>query len=251
MALRVRWREIDPDWLRQKYVVERLTRQQIADRCGETVAVVTYALRQHGLRPAWRYQRLDPDWLRQKYVDERLSQAQIGELCGVSPSLIGTRMRRYGIPARPAGGWKQAGEASWHSADWLHQKYWVEGLSQQAIAEMCGCHQQTIIKALRRHGLLRSQMRDLLMAMTRAAGAEPAPTIPMARRTPRPDGTLYLFRRRGRTVFMRLSLDGQGRPGCSLGYDDVIEIPVRDRARASERLAETPAPVAAWLADLV
>lgn len=43
--------------------------------------------------------------------------------------------------------------------------------------------------------------------------------------TPGP-GVLWVFRWRGRPVFMRVTVGGGGRPPCPRLYDDVIAIPV-------------------------
>jgi hypothetical protein len=61
--------------------------------------------------------------------------------------------------------------------------------------------------------------------------------------------TLYLFRWRGRTVFLRLAFDG--RPPCPRLYDEVIEIPVvaRGEQPAAPGMRVVPL-VADWLADL-
>ena len=67
-----------------------------------------------------------------------------------------------------------------------------------------------------------------------------------------PPATLYVYRWRGRSVFMRLGTHGGGRPGCPVLYDAVYEVPVVQAGEPPPRARMRRVPlVADWLADLV
>lgn len=151
------WRSLDPEWLREKVVVERQTQASVAVLAGVSLNVIKSALREYGIRaPTRRRERIeiDPEWLRRKYVDERLSMVSIAELVGCSNPTVSKHLHRHGIPVRSS---HQSGENDqcrpWHNREWLVEMYYGQDLTQQEIANLCGCHLQTIVKAMRRHGI--------------------------------------------------------------------------------------------------
>lgn len=92
------------EWLKQKYIDEQLTGQQIADLLDCTKHPVMKALKKHGLTARLhtsKYPQLnDKDWLRQKYVDEKLSLNQIATIVGTKAGTIHSALTHMKIITR-------------------------------------------------------------------------------------------------------------------------------------------------------
>lgn len=152
------WRSLDPEWLRRKVVEERVRRVKIAELAGVSIGVVAYALKQHGIKAPVGFRDkydVDPAWLRCKYVNEGLSLVEVAELAGCDYQTIAKRLRRQGVAVRPS--WdsgERDGRRPWRDRDWVIEMYYGQGLTQQQMADMCGCHLQTIAKAMRGHGIV-------------------------------------------------------------------------------------------------
>jgi|APHM01.1.fsa_nt_gi hypothetical protein len=94
------------DWLRQKYVNEELTMQEIADICDCANPTIYRKLKQSDIDTQEEGKRKkdgkhnDEDWLRQEYVEKERSAPAIAHECGVNRTTIYRRLRNFGIKVR-------------------------------------------------------------------------------------------------------------------------------------------------------
>ena len=116
---------------------------------------------------------MDRNWLEQKYQDEYMTCAEIGVLVGMRGEDIRQQLIKLGIPRRARG--KRAGVPHPHTEawiknialsnliyeqlkdeEWLRERYEVDGLSCQEIADIVGCKtSNSVWKALKIHGIAR------------------------------------------------------------------------------------------------
>ncbi len=75
-------------------------------------------------------------WLEEKYHLLNLSMREICTLENIDRSTLIYWFRKLDVPARPAS--KRMTEL-YFNKEWLYQKYFVEKLSAQKIADLCGC----------------------------------------------------------------------------------------------------------------
>ena len=95
------------EWLREEYVKNRRTLEEIAEECGVTGTTISDWLGRHGIdtRSQREAQRLDGKhtdrkWLAEQYRDEGRSMADIGRECDVTAATILKYLRRFGIKTR-------------------------------------------------------------------------------------------------------------------------------------------------------
>jgi len=95
----------------------------------------------------------DAEWLQEQYHENKLLQAEIGEKCGVCAVTVGNWMRRHDIERRDRG--HVSSDARYRDAEWLHEQYHENELSQAEIANKCGIDQTTVSRWMRRHDIER------------------------------------------------------------------------------------------------
>lgn len=94
----------DPDWLREKYISEDLTMQEVGDLCGKSVTVIQYWTDKLGIeKDEETPQYHDEDWLREKYWDEGLSQREMADIVGTGRARIQYWMKKHDIERRSVG----------------------------------------------------------------------------------------------------------------------------------------------------
>ena len=156
------YKTIDPDWLKRQYHDEGLSIPQIAERLHMPRNVVYHAVCAHNLnlnrraiaRLRSKYPDIDPDLIRSRYHDAGLTIPEVAAELGVPHWHIMNIMRREGIPRRPS--WnsgKRAHTKPWHDPNWLKSMHYDQDLTYQKIADVAGCHLQTIAAAMRRHNI--------------------------------------------------------------------------------------------------
>lgn len=95
---------VSEDWLNQKYVVEGLTIEEMAELANRSSSCIQVWLDRRGIprriQGPDEKPYLDSDWLQEKYWDEKLSIAEIADAVGVDDSVIYKIMKRRGIPFR-------------------------------------------------------------------------------------------------------------------------------------------------------
>jgi len=173
----------DHAWLHEHYIVENLSKEELAALAGVSTTTLQYWLRKHGIRKpsaSWaRWQRhnkgkvyVNKTWLAEHYCHLNLDQATIAELAGVSPHTIRSWIRKHGHQ-KPIGSWSK-GRSSWnkgkrYQAGWHHspetkqrfgdQKrgennpHWKGGITPEAVSLRRG------VKDLRPHVLARDAYR--------------------------------------------------------------------------------------------
>jgi len=91
------------EWLRQKYIEEKLSACKIAKICKCTSSTIYLYLKKFNLpiRVTTRHGKFeDKSWLKQKYIGGELSTGHIGFICGVSQKLIWGYLKKFNIPLR-------------------------------------------------------------------------------------------------------------------------------------------------------
>ena len=104
----------------------------------------------------------DEQWLREKYWGEGLNGREIAEIVGCERTSIYGAFRRFGIPRRDAFE-VHKGYMPWNKDKskypelndgcWLYDKYWIEWLNIDQIAEIVGCSAASVIRAFKRHNI--------------------------------------------------------------------------------------------------
>jgi transposase len=98
----VRGTVLDADVLRELYVKERLSINQVAARLGVGRSVVERNLRTNSITRA-RRQRLPKELLEELYVNRRLSAEAVATRVGVSKENVLADLRYWSLPRRRAG----------------------------------------------------------------------------------------------------------------------------------------------------
>jgi transposase-like protein len=106
----------DEDWLRELYIDQNLTLQEISDRVGCSKDTIWRWKNKHGLQKPWK----DEDKLRQKYVNEELSMREIAEEWGCNAQTIKNRLDDFGIETRSTGFRRGNGSVNYYVNNWGH-----------------------------------------------------------------------------------------------------------------------------------
>lgn len=150
----------DEQWLRQKYWLEGLCCLQIAKIVGCGDATIWRALKSFGI-PTRSYKELkDKEWLYQKYWIEEKSTIDIANLLGCSKDGVWYAMNNANIPRRTMAEVRarQPRICKYEilgDKDWLYQKYIVEKQSSCKIANIVGCSDGAVCRALNKFGICR------------------------------------------------------------------------------------------------
>lgn len=99
----------DAAFLRQRYVVEHKSQQEIGDEIGATQSGVRNAMRRYGIQARARAQYIhipllsDGDLLRHAYLQQGKSHREIAAMEGCDASMVLNALKRHGIQRRPGG----------------------------------------------------------------------------------------------------------------------------------------------------
>ena len=152
----------DESWLRQKYCVEGLTIQEIADFADTSFDTIRYYKdkfeikgRPNGIPP--RAVALTKQELKELYWGEEMSLNTIANEIGVSGSWVLRKMDEFGIETRVQD--QQKGTA-WKDAETLERMYWDEGMSLKEIGDELGCSMSTVGDWMERLGVDRIDTPD-------------------------------------------------------------------------------------------
>ena len=144
----------DPEWLRERYVAQGQTSQEIAALIGCTENSVLRALHAAGIptrpgRPPRRFPELhDVRWVRRRYVTERATSAEIAAELGCSLATVTKALRRAQVPVRGNRRFPQLA-----SRAWLRRAFVTDRLTVGQVAAEIGCRPATVRKALQRAGI--------------------------------------------------------------------------------------------------
>ncbi len=94
----------DVEWLKEQYLVNYLSYDEIADILGTTKHVIYRRFKKLGIPGRVHTARIkelnDKEWLRRKYVDEKLSINDIAALIGCSSGAVGSSLVWSGVKLR-------------------------------------------------------------------------------------------------------------------------------------------------------
>ena len=104
---------IDEAWLREKYLVEKISASKIAEECNCSVPTVITYLKKYAIKNrGWSEAKIaqfshdtskayrDPNWLFDQYVNNKRSSGDIAKLCGCGRTTIRTYLNRFNVPIR-------------------------------------------------------------------------------------------------------------------------------------------------------
>ena len=89
-------------------------------------------------------------WVRQKYEVEELTTYEIADTVGCCQWAVVSALHRFSIAPRKRFVYKEL-----QDEEWLHQKYDIEELSAEKIAQIVGCGAATVWDALKRANITR------------------------------------------------------------------------------------------------
>jgi len=167
--------DIDLEWIKKKYLKEKLSTVAIAKLRNVSPSVIESRLTRAGVRlrscseaasirrRKSKYPQLnDVSFLRQKYEVEKLSSNEIAKEIGCSAPVVLKTFKKHGIKARTG---SQAAKIAQpkisekntnpklKDKEWLYQKYIIEKKSLKIIAEEIGLYQDAISKALKNNDI--------------------------------------------------------------------------------------------------
>lgn len=152
----------DGQWLREQYVEQKRTVQDIADICGCARYTAHRKLIAQGIEirspgPSLEGnipdERLaDKEWLREQYADKKRSMADIAEQCECHKRTVGKWLHRHNIDV-PEGGNQSPADQRLTDTDWLREQYIESENSMPEIANEIGCSVYAVFCWLNRHGI--------------------------------------------------------------------------------------------------
>lgn len=98
----------------------------------------------------------DAEHLNELYHEQELTQSEIGEKYGVSASTVSHYMKKHEVPTRG----RRVLDDRLEDADWLYEQYVEEDLTMQQIADEVGCSDGTVMRRLRKHGIIEEPSHD-------------------------------------------------------------------------------------------
>jgi len=161
----------DPEWVREQYVEEKKSANDIAQECGCGDHAVYNWLDRHGIETRSDseaaelragpdnkvvYKQLsDFEWLNKQYAEKKRSTLGIAEELGCSASTVRRWLRKHEIELRTYCGSAEnrAPDERLTDGDWLREQYISERRSAYGIAEDCGCSDSAVYDWLDRHGI--------------------------------------------------------------------------------------------------
>lgn len=141
----------EESWLREKYVVEGYTIDEIADLVDVSKSTIHIHLTKNNIDTS-PGKHSDEEWLRQRYIKEKMSASQIGELVNRTGGAISSYLDKYNIETRDPHEGRKAGN-KYNDVEWLYEKYVVEDLTTTEIADLCDCTHTTISRHLEEKGI--------------------------------------------------------------------------------------------------
>lgn len=156
----------DPDWLREQYVENERSMDDIGDEFGLSGSSVHYWLEKHSIETRQSTKSdvnvpdelQDPDWLREQYVENERSTVEIAEEFDVTAAAVSYRLRKFDIETRSISDANISVPDELQDPDWLRDQYWNKGHNTIDIGEKLDVPQQTVWKWMEKHGLERRSL---------------------------------------------------------------------------------------------
>ncbi len=136
----------DEEWLRKKYCDEYMSVPRIAEVCEVDADTIYKWMKRFGIErrdgggvpmTGNKKKYHDKEWLNCKYYGEDTSISEIAEVCEVDVGTIRRWMDIFDIERRDSGGVPAVNNKKYRDKEWLNQKYWVEGMKMDDIADLC------------------------------------------------------------------------------------------------------------------
>ena len=135
----------DESLLREKYCVEGLTIQEIADEWETSFDTIRYYKDKFGIEGQWGVPKsakeLTSEELSKEYWKNGKSLKKIADDHGVSQVFILRKMDELGVERRVQ---DQNKGTAWKDPDTLERLYWEEGLTLEEIGDKLGCSAGTV-----------------------------------------------------------------------------------------------------------
>lgn len=151
------------DWLREQYWNRGRTIPDIADKLDVSPNTVLSRMDAYGIERRTRNEAqtdgelaplTDPDWLRKQYVEQERSAGDIADELGLSPNTVRRRLRNHDIQIRsPREARAEGNMTPLRDGDWLREQYCDEGRSSYDIASELDVAGETVLSAMKRHGI--------------------------------------------------------------------------------------------------
>lgn len=157
----------DETWIRQRYLGDGLTQQQIADEIGCNRLTVLRAMQRleiaakdskkqagEGIIHPELY---DERWLRRQYVENGLTTRKIARLIGSDSGNVYRALKQFGITTKKRGDGRRGVpvDVKLGNSTWLRKQYWDEDKSLSDVAKSLGTGAATVLKWMVFHGISR------------------------------------------------------------------------------------------------
>jgi DNA-binding CsgD family transcriptional regulator len=140
------------EWLREQYVRQGKSMQDIADICNCTNPTILRWLRRYNIQTrslSVDDERLDDEkWLREKYIIQDLTTGEIADICDCSKYTVSERLKEKGIKV-----WRGVTDSRLNDKQWLRDKYITEKKTSYEIADICDCSNSTVIYRLNQYNI--------------------------------------------------------------------------------------------------
>lgn len=123
----------DEKWLREQYIENDRTQEDIGDECDVDHMTVKYWRDKFNIYKEKKCYK-NEDWLRERYIHRDMTQDDIARECGVSISTICRWMGKFDI---------HKGK-KYKQDKWLREQYVDKDRSQACVADECNVHENTI-----------------------------------------------------------------------------------------------------------
>lgn len=145
--------------LRELYVAEGMTMEQVAEELGCSGVTVSKWLTRFGIKTRYQTSGNDCGWrdrqtLERLYFNEGLTTHEIAERLDCSQSVVVKWMRKHRIEARSTADYH---EEQWRDEDLLEEMYVEKSMSLSEIADEFGCSRSLVGRYVRRHEIKRPE----------------------------------------------------------------------------------------------
>lgn len=155
----------DEEWLREKYVEEELSKDDVAALCDVSATTIGRRLEKFGIPIRSRKEASransndklrDGDWLHQKYVEEAMSTIDIAKEIGSSASTVGSWLRRHDIKVRETQQtWDLKRPDGLMDEEVMYDLYHNQKMTTYEIADHFDVDQHTVCNWMDQHGIER------------------------------------------------------------------------------------------------
>ena len=140
----------DPSWLRQRHVDQRLSAWAIGEELAVPTAEVRATLEGFGIERPPAHQELTADALQTAFAGGE-TVTSIARNVGIDRATVRNALQRHRIENPHADRYRRKAELD--DAEWVRARYIGARMSIHAIADELGAADNTVARALKRHGV--------------------------------------------------------------------------------------------------